>query len=122
MMKTITLIDEVSRRWPTLNTERMQILCFIAENPGVCMQNVADALEKDKNTIWHICNTLANGHSENAGHGLLKIKQDSGDKRLRRLTLTRKGKEAYHLFAQLSQPLNEELKKRDDETLDLFEK
>ncbi|MGR6871201.1 hypothetical protein ACU6U9_02580 [Pseudomonas sp. HK3] len=100
----------------------MQVLSYVAVNPNHCMQGAADALNIELNTVYYIARSLEKGLRGREGYQLISIKTDRHDKRLRRLTLTKKGKEAYHLFAQLNQGLDEGLKIRDENTIDMFEK
>lgn len=119
-MKTLTLIDAIAQKWPDLKASKMQLLAYVAVNEGHCVSSVANMLNKSENNILLLARSLTREHRSRKGPGLISITKDKSDKRIRNLKLTKKGKEAYHLLAELNKPVNESSKKRDVETLEMF--
>ncbi len=119
-MKTLTLIDAIAQKWPDLKASKMQLLAYVAVNEGHCVSSVARMLNKTDNNILLLARSLTKEHRNRKGLGLLSITKDKADKRIRNLKLTKKGREVYHLLAELNKPVNEISRKRDVETIEMF--
>ena len=90
------IIDEISKKYPSLDLESIQILLTIHENPGFCVREVADVLVRDHKTVQLKIALMAKGRKNRKNSSKLQLINTDhklSDKRKRDLMLTGLGQD-----------------------------
>ncbi len=89
------IIDEISRKYPSLDMESIRILLTIHEHPGFCVREVADVLALDHKTVQIKIALMASGRENrnSSKHNFINTNYKTSDKRKRDLMLTSTGQD-----------------------------
>ena len=88
-------IDEIGRRYPSLDLAALRILTQIDTTPGMSIREIADILQLDRKFVQDSVVQMQS-------RGLINNDKNLADKRKRSLDLTTRGENVAEYFEQLT--------------------
>lgn len=88
-------IDEIGRRYPSLDLAALRILTQIDATPGMSIREIADILQLDRKFVQDSVVQMQS-------RGLINNDKNLADKRKRSLDLTTRGENVAEYFEQLT--------------------